>query len=89
VGFLQQGKEQAFINEATQAHQQGAMIFVARIMVPWRDNHGFSAAMPTVAGQIEAIERVGWRLEHFSQATQSSIGADKQGAYCVFRRHQW
>jgi hypothetical protein len=89
MGFIQQAKENVFIAMASEAHQKGAMIFVARIMVRWRDNYRLSTAMPTVAGQIEAIERVGWRLEQFTQATQSSIGPDKHGAYCVFRRHQW
>lgn len=29
--------------------------------------------MPAIAGQIEAIERVGWRLEFFSESRQFRI----------------
>jgi hypothetical protein len=85
----QSGGEQAFLNEAIEAHQNGATIFVVRIVVPWREDHGVSVAMPTVAGQIEAIEHVGWRLEFFSEFLQASVAADRQSAYCVFRRRQW
>ena len=80
--------EQAFLNEAIKAHQNGATIFVVRIVVPWREDHGVSVAMPTVAGQIEAIERVGWRLEFFGEFLQANLSADRQGAYCLFRRRQ-
>jgi hypothetical protein len=89
MGMIQDSKEQAFVNQAVEAHRKGSMIFVGRIMVAWRDSHGWSTSMPTIAGQIEAIERVGSRLEQFSETTQSSIGANKQGAFCAFRRHDW
>ena len=90
MGITQSGGEQAFLNEAIEAHQNGATIFVVRIVVPWREDHGVSVAMPDVAGQIEAIEQVGWRLEFFGEFLQAKahMSADREGAYCLFRRRQ-
>jgi hypothetical protein len=81
--------QQDLLNEAVEAHQNGAAIFVARIVVPWGSNQAASAAVPDVAEQIEAIERVGWRLEFLNEFRQFRLGADKQGVYCMFRKHQW
>lgn len=64
-------------------------MFVARIIVPWVLSQEASAAVPGIAEQIEAIERVGWRLEFFSEFRPFRLGSDKQGVYCMFRRHQW
>jgi len=64
-------------------------VFVARIIVSWVSSQESSAAVPGVAEQIEAIERVGWRLEFFNEFRHFRFGADKQGTYCMFRRHQW
>jgi len=77
------------LDEAVEAHRNGGTVFVARIMVRWFCGQGSSGAVPGVAEQIEAIERVGWRLEFFNEFRQFRFGADKQGDYCMFRRHQW
>jgi hypothetical protein len=89
VGIVRSDGQQDLLNEAIQAHRDGATVFVARIMVRWVSGQESSAAVPGVAEQIEAIERVGWRLEFFNEFRQFRLGADKQGAYCMFRRHQW
>ena len=89
MGIVRDDGQQDILNEAVEAHQNGATVFVARIIVPWVSSQESSAAVPGVAEQIETIERVGWRLEFFSEFRQFRIGADKQGAYCMFRRHQW
>jgi hypothetical protein len=81
--------QQDLLNEAVKAHQNGASVFVARIVVPWVSDQHASAAVPGVAEQIEAIERIGWRLEFLNEFRQFRIGADKQGVYCMFRKHQW
>ena len=73
MDITQTGGEQAILNEAMEARQNGATIFVVRIVVPWREDHGVSVAMPTVAGQIEAIEKVGWRLELFGEFCRPTL----------------
>ena len=89
MGIVRSDGQQDILNEAIQAHRDGATVFVARIIVPWVSGQESSAAVPGVAEQIEAIERVGWRLEFFNEFRQFRFGADRQGAYCMFRRHQW
>jgi hypothetical protein len=89
VGIVSSDGQHDILNEAIQAHRDGATVFVARIIVPWVSGQESSAAVPGAAEQIEAIERVGWRLEFFNEFRQFRLGADKQGVYCMFRRHQW
>ncbi len=89
MGIVPSEGQQDLLKEAVEAHQNDAAIFVARIVVPWVSDQHASAAVPGVAEQIEAIERVGWRLEFFNEFRQFRLGADKQGAYCMFRKHQW
>ena len=89
MGTVNSEGQQDLIKEAVEAHQNGAAIFVARIVVPWVSDQQASAAVTDVAEQIEAIERVGWRLEFLNEFRQFRLGADKQGVYCMFRKHQW
>ena len=89
VGIVRSDGQQDILNEAVEAHRERR----GRLCCADRGALGFwpaaSAAVPGVAEQIEAIERVGWRLEFFNEFRQFRLGADKQGAYCMFRRHQW
>ena len=77
MGIVRDDGQQDILNEAVEAHQNGATVFVVRIVVPWVSSQESSAAVPGVAEQIETIERVGWRLEFFSEFRQFRIGADK------------
>ena len=79
VSSVHSDGQEALVNEAVAAHRNGAAIFVARIVVPWVSGQHASAAVPGVAEQIEAIERVGWRLEFFNEFRQFRLGADRQG----------
>ena len=89
MGIVPRDWQQGILAEAVVAHENGATVFVARIVVPWVSSQHASAAVPGVAEQIEAIERVGWRLEFFHEFQQFRLGANKQGAYCLFRAHRW
>ncbi len=88
MGIVRSDGQHDIFMEADNAHRSGATVFVARILVPWVLSEE-SSAVPGVAEQIEAIEGVGWRLEFLSEFRQFRHGADKQGVYCMFRRHQW
>jgi hypothetical protein len=66
---------------ANEAAAAGQRIFV------WSYRTSFSRAngLAPVAEQIEAIEAVGWHLEHFSTSISPSF-AKELVATCVFRR---
>lgn len=46
MGMVRSDGQQDLLNEAVEAHQNGAAIFVARIVVPWGSNQQASAAVP-------------------------------------------
>ena len=89
MGIVEPHRQHNILNEAVEAHRNGGTVHVARIMVGWVSGQGSLQGRAGVAEQIEAIERVGWRLEFFNEFRQFRFGADKQGAHCRFRRHQW
>lgn len=81
MGLFTDRRADVIADEATKAHQDGAVIFTPRLTVP-TTQHDRSANITAWSDMITAIEAAGWRLE---QWTVSGRGGDAE-AYPIFRR---
>jgi hypothetical protein len=81
MGWIKDTKAQARQDEAKRALEEGRTVYVCRINTPVT-HHTMSGSMPGFAEQIEAVESLGWRLEHasFTQDAKS-----RPEGYFVFR----
>ncbi|MFI1176815.1 hypothetical protein [Streptomyces melanogenes] len=69
---------------AQSAAQDGRRVFVCQIGMEWPSRET-SSSLPTVAGEIAAIEAVGWRLEQSTFSLHPAYNG--QGtAFLIFRR---
>lgn len=82
MGFMQKMKGDNLSAEAQQALDNGQVRFAARLNFPMT-HHGLSGEVPDWSKQVEAVERVGWMVEHWSVA-QDSKGRPE--AFVLFRR---
>lgn len=84
MGWMKDSKATAMQGQAVRARDDGRVIFAPMMNSPWWKT-GFSGAITDWALMIEAVESVGYRLEHWSVCT------DQRGqpqAYPVFRLYQ-
>lgn len=70
-------------DHAARARQEGRQVFMLRVN-PGILDAGTSGPAYAFAEQIEAVEAVGWRLDHMALA-----GDEKRASgFFLFRRHQ-
>lgn len=82
MGIFRDKKANAIGDEAQKAAESGQARFVARLNFP-ATHHLLSGEIPDWSMQVEAVERAGWTVEHFS------VSSDRQGrpeAYVLFNR---
>ena len=84
MGIIRNAKSDKLATDAQKAYAAGQFFFSALLNYPhW--TFGASGEIPDWSAMIEAIERQGWVLTHWS------AGVDAKGnpqAYPVFRRRQ-
>jgi hypothetical protein len=79
--WIKDTKAQSMQVEAKRALEEGRTVFVCRVNTPMT-HHTMSGSMPGFAEQIEAVESLGWRLEHASFTQDSK---SRPEGYFVFR----
>jgi hypothetical protein len=79
VGIIKDAKANVVRNEAERAIKEGRNVFATRLEAGWASS-GVSGSISGMAEMIEAIEGIGWRMEHFS-----AVG-DGSKALAIFRR---
>jgi hypothetical protein len=79
MGLLKKSKEDAAVKAAQRALDEGRRFFILSA------GSSFGGQIAGVAEQLEAVEDLGWRLEHVSHVWSSSMANHAVGFY-VFRR---
>lgn len=74
-----------YLDLSQRRRQRMADVSVSEAAAAWADEaHVFVTRID--ARQIEAVEQVGWRLEHIAEGTRAPIGTPPQPVFCILVR---
>lgn len=84
MGIFANVKEEGLIKAATESRNEGRRVFVYR-HIERLMNSATSSPMPDLAGAIEAVEDLGWRLDRIMSPSVNALTGDRTAFVLVFR----
>jgi hypothetical protein len=85
MGFVNNAKAGKATDEAKKAYTEGRWVLVYKIIEANKSSMA-TAPMAGVGEQIEAIEAEGWALANMAAAESKTLGGERIGVVCLFRR---
>ncbi|MCH5677843.1 hypothetical protein [Streptomyces gilvus] len=85
MGFANRAKADKATDEAQKALSDGRSVLVYKIIEANKTSMT-TAPMTGVGEQIEAIEAQGWQLYNMAAAESKTLGGERIGVICLFRR---
>lgn len=85
MGLINNAKAGKATDEARKAYTEGRNVLVYKIIEASKTSMT-TAPMAGVGEQIEAIEAQGWQLYNMAAAESKTIGGERIGIVCLFRR---
>lgn len=85
MGFINNAKAGKATDEARKAYTDGRSVLVYKIIEANKSSMS-TAPMTGVGEQIEAIEAEGWALANMAAAESKTLGGERIGLVCLFRR---
>jgi hypothetical protein len=87
VGFINQAKSNQAGAKAREAYQRGEWVLAYKIIEANKSSMA-TGPLTGVGEQIAAIEAEGWALDKMAAAESKTIGGERIGLICLFRRRQ-
>jgi len=85
MGLINNAKAGKATDEAKKAYVEGRYVLVYKIIEANKSSMA-TAPMAGVGEQIEAIEAEGWALANMAAAESKTLGGERIGVVCLFRR---
>lgn len=85
MGFINNAKADKATDEARKAYTAGQQVLVYKF-IEANKTSAATAPMTGVGEQIEAVEREGWQLYNMAAAESKTLGGERIGLVCLFRR---
>jgi hypothetical protein len=85
MGFINNAKVGKSTEEARKAYASGQAVLVYKFIEAGKTSMS-TAPMVGIGEQIEAVEAEGWVLANMAAAESKTLGADRIGVICLFRR---
>ncbi|MGW1892133.1 hypothetical protein ACWCP6_18015 [Streptomyces sp. NPDC002004] len=85
MGFINNAKAGKAGDEARKAYAEGRSTLAYKI-IEANVSSKTTAPMSGVGEQIEAIEAEGWALTNMAAAESKTLGGERIGLICLFRR---
>lgn len=85
MGLINNAKAGKATDEARKAYAEGRGVLVYKIIEANKTSMS-TAPMAGVGEQIEAIEAEGWQLYNMAAAESKTLGGERIGLVCLFRR---
>ena len=82
MGFIKQAKADSMAADAQRANEEGHTVFIAQFRGAVSHSPSLTRPIAGVAESIEAVEAVGWKVEHFTSVPYK----DNMTVVCLFRR---
>lgn len=85
MGFINNAKARGATDEARKAIAEGRTVLVYKF-IEANKTSATTAPMAGIGEQIEAIEAEGWALYNMAAAESKTLGGERIGLICLFRR---
>ena len=85
MGFINNAKAGKATDEAKKAYAEGRYVLVYKF-IEANKTSATTAPMTGVGEQIEAVEAEGWALANMAAAESKTLGGERIGLVCLFRR---
>lgn len=87
MGIINKAKAEGALHEAQNAIDKGRNVFVFKFIEAMTSSM-VTSAMTGLNDQIEAIESLGWKLEHLAVGEGKALTGERLAVVCLFRRQQ-
>ena len=85
MGFINNAKAKGATDEARKAYTEGRGVLVYKFIEANKSSMS-TAPMTGIGEQIEAVEAEGWVLANMAAAESKTLGGERIGLVCLFRR---
>ncbi|MEU6279495.1 hypothetical protein [Streptomyces sp. NPDC047028] len=85
MGFINNAKANMATDEARKAYANGQHVLVYKF-IEANKTSSTTAPMTGIGEQIQAVEAEGWALANMAAAESKTLGGERIGLVCLFRR---
>jgi hypothetical protein len=85
MGFINNAKASKATDEAAKAFANGQSVLVYKFIEANKTSMS-TAPMIGIAEQIQAVEAEGWALDQMAATESKTLGGERIGLVCLFRR---
>jgi hypothetical protein len=85
MGFINNAKARGATDEARKAYAEGQAVLVYKF-IEANKTSAVTGPMTGIGEQIQAVEAEGWALANMAAAESKTLGGERIGLVCLFRR---